>query len=56
MIIYPDGNSYCQHADGTQMLIQDKGQNVRVEKEGFSPVVYQTTERATDLEEWLEMD
>ena len=56
LITYADGNVYCQHADGTQIFSQEGGQQIRVEKDGFAPVMYQATEKGQDMEEWLEMD
>jgi len=55
-IRYPEGNTYCQHADGTQIFSQEDGQQIRVEKDGFAPVMYQETVAAEDEEEWLETD
>lgn len=61
LIIYEDGNRYCQHADGTQIFSEDENKDgtktrTRVEKEGFAPVQYQPTETGTDMEEWLETE
>lgn len=56
MIRYDDGSVYCQHADGTQIFSQFDGNQTRIEKDGFAPVMYQDTEKAEDLEEWLETD
>lgn len=56
MIKYEDGNTYCQHADGTQIFQQGDGNQTRVEKDGFAPVMYQTTEQCDDMEEWLETE
>jgi len=55
-ILYPEGNRYCQHADGTQIFETVDGHQTRIEKEGFAPVMYQSTEKGEDSEEWLEMD
>lgn len=54
LIRYEDGNLYCQHADGTQIFSQEDGQQTRVEKDGFAPVMYQGTEPAEDDDEWLD--
>lgn len=56
LIKYSDGNLYCQHADGTQIFSQDDGHQTRIEKDGFAPIMYQSTEKGEDLEEWLETD
>lgn len=56
LIVYEDGNLYCQHADGTQIFSQDGGGQTRVEKDGFAPVMYQATEKGETPEEWLETD
>lgn len=54
LIRYEDGNLYCQHADGTQIFSQDDGQQTRVEKDGFAPVMYQGTEPGEDEEDWMD--
>lgn len=54
LIKYPDGNTYCQHADGTQIFCQKGKEQVRIEKEGFAPVMHQMTVQCDDEEEWWE--
>jgi len=56
LIKYQDGNLYCQHADGTQIFSQDDGNQTRIEKDGFAPIMYQATEKGEDMEEWLDTD
>ena len=56
MIKYEDGHLYCQHADGTRIFSQENGNQIRIEKEGFAPVMYQFTEKGESLAEWLETD
>lgn len=38
-ITYKDGSTYCQHEDGTQMKINADQSEIRVEKDGYAPVV-----------------
>ena len=54
LIKYPDGNTYCQHADGTQIFCQKGSVQIRIEKEGFAPVMHQQTTECADEEEWWE--
>jgi hypothetical protein len=56
MIKYDDGNTYCQHADGTQIFSQEDGLQTRVEKDGFAPVMYQQTEKCEDLRDWFDVE
>ena len=56
LIKYEDGNLYCQHADGTQIFSQEDGAQTRIEKDGFAPVMYQATEIADKLDDWLDVD
>jgi hypothetical protein len=55
-IQYPDGNQYCQHSDGTQIFCHQDSKQIRVEKEGFAPVMYQQTEDPEDSDDWWECD
>jgi hypothetical protein len=55
-IEYPDGNQYCQHADGTQIFCHQESHQIRVEKEGFAPVMYQATEEPEDEDDWWETE
>jgi hypothetical protein len=54
LIIYEDGNRYCQHADGTQIFTENEG--TRVEKDGFAPITYQPTEEGEDMDAWLDTE
>jgi hypothetical protein len=56
MIKYKDGNVYCQHADGTQIFSQDDGNQTRIEKDGYAPIMYQATEHGEDLDDYLDTD
>ncbi len=38
-IRFNDGSLYCQHADGTLMKTSVDGNSIRIEKEGFAPVI-----------------
>jgi hypothetical protein len=56
-IEYKDGSFYCQHADGTQMYTEAKGKSIRIEKQGFAPVIHKRS-NLPDLnsEELFEVD
>ena len=56
LIAYEGGNLYCQHADGTQIFTQEGGAQIRIEKDGFAPVMYQETDDAEDEEDWLDTE
>ena len=38
-IRFKDGSLYCQHADGTLMKTSADGNEVRIEKEGYAPII-----------------
>lgn len=39
-IEFADGSLFCQHADGTLMMTSADGLSIRVEKEGYAPVIF----------------
>jgi hypothetical protein len=39
-IEFSDGSLFCQHADGTLMRTSANGCEVRIEKDGYAPVVF----------------
>ena len=38
-IRYADGSLFCQHIDGTIMKTSANGNEIRIEKEGYAPVI-----------------
>lgn len=46
-IEFADGSLFCQHADGTLMKTNSDGCEVRIEKEGYAPVLFK---RGIDME------
>lgn len=46
-IEFSDGSLFCQHADGTLMKTSPDGCEVRIEKEGYAPVVFK---RGTEID------
>jgi hypothetical protein len=56
LIKYTDGKRYCQHADGTMIFCQEGDKQIRIEKEGYAPVMHQLTESGEDTDDWLETE
>ena len=46
-IRYADGSLFCQHIDGTIMRTSANGQEIRIEKEGYAPVIIKKSGTAT---------